>query len=157
GRQIVFVAAGETGPRLWVRSLSSTTAQAVAGTDGASAPFWSPDGRALAFFANSSLKRINIDGGTPQTLATIKGDGQGGTWNAGGAILFAESGTESILRVSASGGDATAATKPEGQSRHRWPIFLPDGLRFLFLVAGAPDVEGIYLGSLDRPTVARRL
>lgn len=137
--------------------MSSTTAQSITGTDGASAPFWSPDGRAIAFFANSSLKRIDLNGGTPQTLASISADPRGGTWNADGTILFADAGGGPILRISANGGDATAVTKPEGRSRHGWPIFLPDGHRFLYLATGGPDIEGIYLGSLDRATVARRL
>ena len=70
GRQIVFVALGEGGSRLWLRSLATTTAQPLAGTEGASYPFWSPDSRSVGFFADGKLKRIDMGGGAPQTVAT---------------------------------------------------------------------------------------
>lgn len=81
GRQIVFAASGNSGTsQLWLRSLATTTAQPLAGTEGARNPFWSPDGRAIGFFDGSALKRIDPDGGAPQTLAPIIGAVLGGTW-----------------------------------------------------------------------------
>ena len=71
GRQIVFVASGDGASRLWLRSLASTTAQPLAGTEGAAYPFWSPDNRSVGFFADGKLKRLDIGGGAPQTLATV--------------------------------------------------------------------------------------
>ena len=88
GRQIVFVASGDGTSRLWLRSLATTTAQPLPSTEGATAPFWSPDSRAIGFFAGGGLKRLDLGGGAPQTLARVIG-GQGGTWNADGVILFA--------------------------------------------------------------------
>jgi hypothetical protein len=69
GRQLVFAATEETGARLWRRSLDQATAQPLTGTDGARAPFWAPDGRAIGFFAGGKLKRLDLDGGLPQVLA----------------------------------------------------------------------------------------
>ena len=66
GRQIVFVASGDGPSRLWLRPLASTTAQPLAGTEGASLPFWSPDSRSVGFFADGKLKRLDIGGGPPQ-------------------------------------------------------------------------------------------
>ena len=63
GRHIVFVASGDGASRLWVRSLASTTAQPLAGTEGASYPFWSPDSKSVGFFAAGKLKRLDIGGG----------------------------------------------------------------------------------------------
>ena len=149
GRQIVFVAAGDGAPRLWVRWLAKTTAQPLAGTEGATHPFWSPDSRSIGFFAGTALKRLDLDGGAPQTIAPVTA-GQGAAWNADGVILFAPTTISPLMRVAVSGGAAKAATTlgPQ-QSAHRAPYFLPDGGRFLFFAMGAPDAAGIYLGALD--------
>ena len=149
GRQIVFVAAGDGAPRLWVRWLAKTTAQSLAGTEGATHPFWSPDSRSIAFFAGSALKRLDLGGGAPQTVTPVT-SGQGATWNADGVILFAPTTISPLMRVPVTGGAAKAATTlgPQ-QSSHRAPYFLPDGGRFLFFATGVPDAAGIYLGALD--------
>ncbi|MBM3819498.1 MAG: hypothetical protein FJW14_10870 [Acidimicrobiia bacterium] len=148
GRQIVFVASGDGVSRLWRRSLATTTAQPLAGTEGALSPFWSPDGRAVGFFANGQLKRIDLGGGAPQTVAPASVP-RGGTWNADGVILFAPSFGGTLVRVPASGGAPVAVTTLAGQTSHRWPSFLPDGRHFLFYAIGTPDTGGIYLGTLD--------
>jgi Tol biopolymer transport system component len=155
GRQIVFVASGDGASRLWRRSLATTTAQPLAGTEGATYPFWSPDSRAVAFFANGQLKRIDLEGGAPQTVAPAPG-ARGGTWNADGVILFAGSVSGPLVRVPASGGPPVAATTlAEQQAGHRLPSFLPDGRHFLFYAQGTPDTAGIYLGTLDAPDTHR--
>ena len=61
--QLAFVATAEGAPRLWVRPLDRVTAQTLAGTEGASHPFWAPDGRAIGFFAGGKLKRVDLAGG----------------------------------------------------------------------------------------------
>jgi Tol biopolymer transport system component len=150
GRQIVFVASGDGPSRLWLRSLATPTAQPLPGTEGARYPFWAPDGRSLGFFAAGALKRLDLGGGAPQTLAPAN-NGTGGAWNPDGVIVFAPTGTTTpLMRVSATGGSATAVTTlgPQ-QAGHVAPQFLPDGRRFLFAVRGAPDTAGIYLGGLD--------
>ena len=149
GRQIVFLASGDGASRLWLRSLATTTAQPLAGTEGAKLPFWSPDSRSIGFFAAGALKRLDVGGGAAQTLAPAI-SGCGGTWHPDGVIVFAPSSTTALMRVSANGGDAVAVTTlgPRQQS-HRAPQFLHDGRRILFYVKGAPDMAGIYLGALD--------
>ena len=150
GRQIVFVASGDGPSRLWLRSLATTTAQPLAGTEGARYPFWAPDGRSIGFFAAGVLKRLDLGGGAPQTLAPAT-NGSGGTWNPDGVIVFAPTAaTTPLMRVSATGGSPTAVTTlgPQ-QAAHVAPQFLPDGRRFLFTVRGAPETTGIYVGGLD--------
>jgi Tol biopolymer transport system component len=149
GRQIVFVATGDGASRLWLRSLATTTAQPLAGTEVAELPFWSPDSRSIGFFAGNQLKRLDLGGGAPQTLARVTVS-RGGTWNADGVIVFSGSASTPLMRVAATGGTPVAATTlgPQ-QAAHYHPHFLPDGRRLLFFVQGTPDTTGIYLGALD--------
>jgi Tol biopolymer transport system component len=148
GRMLAFIASENGAQRLWLRALDKTEAQPLSGTEGADYPFWSPDNRSIGFYVNGKLKRIDVSGGTPQTLANASAS-FGGTWNADGAIIFSSI-TGPLSRVSAAGGTAAPVTKlrPQ-QAQHRFPKFLPDGRHFVFFVAGAPEVTGIYLGSLD--------
>jgi Tol biopolymer transport system component len=154
GRWIVFVASGDGTSRLWLRPLSSTTAQPIAGTDGADTPFWSPDSKSIAFVANSQLKRVEVSGGAPQMLATPAFQ-LGGTWNADGVILFSQ-GAGPLFRVSATGGNAVPVTKlGTGQVSQGLPVFLPDGRQFLFGAVGTPDVQGIYWGMLGEDAATK--
>jgi len=148
GRQIVFVASGDGASRLWLRSLATTSALPLAGTDGATGPFWSPDGRSIGFFAGNALMRLDLGGGTPQVLARVEGP-RSGAWNVDGVILFSPITTSPLFRVPASGGEAVAVTRLDRQTNHRFPFFLPDGRQFLFHAAGSPEAAGIYLGGLD--------
>ena len=154
GRRVAFVASTSGINRLWVQPLSEASAQPLAGTEGASNPFWSPDSRFLGFFANRKLKRIEASGGPPQTLADAS-LGRGGSWSREGVILFVPNSREVVHRVSASGGEASRVTKLDAAASevsHRWPVFLPDGRRFLYLAqTNLPTGEknGIYAADLD--------
>jgi serine/threonine protein kinase len=149
GKQIAFVASGDGASRLWLRSLSATTAQPLAGTEGAAFPFWSPDSHSVGFFADGKLKRLDLGGGAAHTVAPAAA-GCGGTWNADGIMLYAPTANSPLFRVPASGGQAMAATKLGRQRSHRFPSFLPDGRQFIFYGASSPDY-GTFLGSLDSP------
>jgi Tol biopolymer transport system component len=153
GRQIVFVASGDGPSQLWLRQLDDTDARPLAGTEGASFPFWSPDSRSLGFFAEGKLKRLEIGGGAPQTLADAA-YGLGGTWSPDGTILFSPAGSSPLFRVSASGGEPEAVTELDGA--HSFPQFLPGGQQFLFYVGRrSPEANGTYLGSLDSSQTTR--
>jgi Tol biopolymer transport system component len=156
GQKLAFVAAADGISRLWLRSLDGTSTQPLAGTELARAPFWSPDGRSLGFFADGKLKRIDINGGLTRTLAGAP-IGVGGTWSREGVIVFAPA-AGALLRVPAAGGEAVPATRLDtGESSHRFPQFLPDDRHFLFYVRGTPEKRGIYLGSLDGSAPRRLL
>jgi len=154
GRNLVFVATGEGGSRLWLRSLAATSAQPLQGTQGGYGPFWSPDSRSLGFFTGPVLKRYDLDGGGSRVLASdLAGTGaNSGTWGADGTIVLATGTTSPLRRVSAGGGPAVSLTKLGDQDLgHLTPFLLPDGRRFLFLVRGVGKAEStaIYLGRLD--------
>jgi Tol biopolymer transport system component/predicted Ser/Thr protein kinase len=143
GTRIAYTALAKGVPYLYVRSLENGSVRTLAGTEGAALPFWSPAGDALAFFAQSRLKRVDLLTGAVQSLAQATLSPGGGSWNADGIIVFAPSIRGRILRVPAEGGEVTQVLA-EGRS----PRFLSDGRRFLFL--GLP---GISVGSLDSPGV----
>ena len=152
GRSLVFVASGDGPSRLWLRPLDQTEARPLAGTEGATQPFWSPDGRSIGFFAATALSRLDIAGGAPQVLATVAGNRDGGSWNADGTILYTPAVTSPLWRIAAAGGEPTAVTQlePPGQTAHRYPHFLPDGRHLSVLRAGDARHRG------DLPGVARR-
>ena len=150
GRRIAFTAAPTDAPRvLWIRSLDSLAPQRIAGTDGATHPFWSPDGGSVGFFADRKLKKIDLASGNVQVICDIAGAGGGASWNRDGVIVFsAAMGQDTGLwRVHASGGRTSAITPTEGR-RDGWPRFLPDGRQFLYMRAGQRE-QGVYVRQLD--------
>jgi hypothetical protein len=159
GRRLVLDLVSEGKNQLWLRSLDSPQLQPLAGTDNARGPFWSPDEKFIGFFADGKLKTMPATGGPPHVLCDGTGPGAEGTWNRDGVILFSTSGVgEPIRRVSTAGGECIAVTKPEGQSRHRVPKFLPDGKHFTYLVRGGDEAKrGLNVAALDNPTPRRIL
>ena len=160
GRMITFAASHGTGPPiLWLRNLDSFTSQMLAGTEGASFPFWSQDSRFIGFFAGGKLKKLDLSGRTVQVIADAP-DGRGGTWNREGVIVFAEGIGTGLRQVSAAGGMSMAATvldPSHGELSHRFPQFLPDGRHFLFVDHAAQTKLGVYVGSLDSKETKRVL
>jgi Tol biopolymer transport system component len=152
GRRIAFIEHAANGKdQIWVRSLDTFTAQPLAGTEGASYPFWSPDSRSIGFGVDGKLKRIDAAGGPPLTLADAP-NFRGGTWGAGGVIVFAQT-TGGLQRVPASGGAARPATTldgAKGEVNHRFPSFLPDGRHFVYgaLISSANQAM-VRIGTLD--------
>ena len=169
GRTVAFVAMdatrrfadAETSPgALYIRSLGSQEARRLSGTDGASSPFWSPDGRFVGFIAGGNLKKVAVAGGPPVTLAEHP-NGRS-AWSAQGVILYTRDDDSSgLYRIPDNGGQPTRVTeldRSRDESWHVHPIFLPDGRRFLFL-GGSNDrsKSAIYLASLDSQTRTRLL
>jgi eukaryotic-like serine/threonine-protein kinase len=156
GANVVFVGLLDAKQMLFLRPLNSATPRPLPGTEGGKFPFWSPDGKSIGFFADQQLKRLNIGGGPPTSLAPAA-DARGGTW-AGDNILFAPYIYSTIYRVPASGGKPVAVTTLDSSlhTTHRWPHFLPDGKHFLYLAAnhmtGKEGNSAINVGNIDGAT-----
>jgi Tol biopolymer transport system component len=158
GHTVAVVGDRQSGGKsaLWLYEIGSREAKSVANTDGASFPFWSPDGRSLGFFAEGKLKRLDIEGGAVQILCDAP-SGRGGSWNHDGVILFTPSGQigDGVNRISASGGTPqriSALDTGRSEASTRWPKFLPDGKHYLFMVfdvTGQGLTQAIYVASLD--------
>jgi Tol biopolymer transport system component/predicted Ser/Thr protein kinase len=134
GRRIVIRARGEDGKiQLWVRPFDSPAAQPLAGTENPVFPFWSPDGRFIAFFAEGKLKRIDVAGGPPLILADAPNP-RGGSWSPQDIIVFGakEGPLQRVAVAGASPPSAATALQPDRDLGHSFPWFLPDGHHFLF-------------------------
>jgi serine/threonine-protein kinase len=132
GKWLAFVArSSDSDAMLWMRPVDGTTATQITGTEDASYPFWSPDSRSVAFFAQSKLKRVDVRSGTPRILCDAV-DPRGGTWSSEDLMVIALS-RGGLWRIPASGGALTPVTTvTSDETGHRWPAFLPDGHHILF-------------------------
>ena len=161
GSAVVVTLAKETGEGyLWVRDLDDPVGRVIQGTENASYPFWSPDSRQIAFFADGKLKRVPRAGGAVQRVCDAA-NGRGGAWSQSGTIVFAPNPYSPLFKVAADGGAPEAATKLDatgGINSHRFPCFLPDGRHFTYSVLPEvqPTLYPVFVASLDGP-VGKRL
>jgi eukaryotic-like serine/threonine-protein kinase len=144
GTALVFRVVRKGEPLLAVRSLDALDARIVPGTEGASWPFWSPDSRVVAFFADGKLKKTPVSAGPVQEICDAPA-GLGGDWNRDGVIVFLGGETDGFYQVPAGGGVRRSVVSSQNGERFRSrPQFLPDGRRFLYAV----NPDSVYLGSL---------
>ena len=139
GLQIAYLGTDAQGqPGVWLRPLAALEARLLAGTTGASSLFWSPDGDSIGFVAGGKIQRIAVAGGAPAPICAVPGQtGITATWGSAGEILFSSILGRAIYRVPASGGTPVLEVDVggiQGAWRPVWPLFLPDGKRFLYLL-----------------------
>ena len=164
GRSIAFVGAlPASTAQLWLRRLEAPEIRGLPGTEGARAPFWSPDSSSIAFTAEEELRKLVLAKGTVQRICSLpQGGFNGGTWNGEGTIVFSTGGeTASLYSVSAGGGEANPLTphdKSRGETAHYDPEFLPDGQHLLFVVWSSKEENaGLHVTSLHAPGERRRI
>ena len=151
GRKVVFTATSTDGrTRIWVRDLESEYSRVLPGTEignvGYGSPFWSHDSDSIAYADGRQLKRVDASGNSPPRIITeARVPLASGTWSSRGVILCGSLDLAAVVKVADIGGTATPVT-PEGGTL---PFFLPDQKHFLYHLSGAPDVQGIYIGSID--------
>ena len=140
---------------IWMYEPGTQDATSLPNTEGASFPFWSPDGQSLGFFADGKLKKLSLAGGPAQALCDAP-TGRGGSWSKDGVIIFTPSGHLGVglYRISEAGGTPVQITVPDKsllEDSHRWPFFLPDGIHYLFSaihLSGRRELSSVYLGAL---------
>ncbi len=141
GGTVAYVGMHEDRLQLFVRSLDRQDAVALPGTEGAVSPTFSPDGRWIAFFAQSKLRKISITGSDLQDICTGTKDGRGATWSTDGRIYYAPNNFSGLWSVPAAGGAPTALTtldSTRGEISHRAPFALPDREHLLFAIWTGP-------------------
>ena len=147
GTRLVY----EANQQLYSRRLDQLQAAPIRGSEGGTAPFFSPDGQWMGFFTGTQLKKVPINGGAPITLCDVLA-GLSGTWGADGTIVYGRVGPTGLSRVSAAGGTPEAfSTRKEGEVDHDYPDFLPGGDAVLFTISqtGSWDDAQLVVQSLD--------
>jgi serine/threonine-protein kinase len=156
GSQLAFSACGVDGCALYVRRSDRLDASPLGGTADAAAPFFSPDGRWIGFFADGHLKKVAVNGGVPVTLAEAA-DPLGGTWTTNDRIVYA--GAAPGLRIiPATGGQSEPLTTPNqqaGEVRHARPSAVPNTRFLLFTIATSPELVRGRIALLDVNTRSR--
>ena len=162
GRRLAYVGSGEPSREvhLWIRVLSDDTSQAVTGTEDAATPFWSPDSRSIAYYANGQLWRVEVGGGRPEKICDIPNvvpQAPSGAWGPGDVIVFSNGKT--LWRVSARGGQPEELTTLEAgqETQHGFPWFLPGAGRVVFTAYRGLEPVGVYALDLESRTRRRIL
>ena len=163
GSLLAFVASTQGESRVYLRSLGDVTARAVPGTEGATNPVFSPDGKEIAFFTTGRLKKTTLDGVvTMISEAGSDGDPRGIAWLPDGTVAFASIAAGPLVQVRSTGGPTrplTTLDEKKGERTHRWPAALPGG-RLLFTVGtlGSPDnYDRATIEALDLATGKRQV
>jgi serine/threonine-protein kinase len=166
GTRLALVAIGaDEKRRIYVRSLDGLLGTALAGTENASDPFFSPDSQWIGFFAHGKLKKISVQGGAAVTLCDAPTD-RGGSWGEDGTIVFTPDIVVPLSKVSSAGGKPeplTTLDKQAGDVTHRWPQVLPGSNAVLFTsatrsvgpIAEDADIVVYSMASGQRKTVQR--
>jgi serine/threonine protein kinase/Tol biopolymer transport system component len=162
GSRLAFVAWKDArGPaQLYVRQVNQLEATALRGTEGASSPFFSPDGHWIGFFSRGVLKKISIAGGAAIAVCDAP-NGRGGDWGEDGTIVFSPDSQPGVKlrRVSSAGGMSEPLTSSiEPEHWQRWPQLLPGGTAVLYTGDGTSgDANDANIVLQPLPSGARKI
>lgn len=143
GKYIAYIGTNNGGSQIYLRSMTAYNMTPIEGTEGADNPFFSPDGKWIAFFANGKLKKISLTGGTPETLCDAPGD-RGGSWADNGKIYFSPNYASGIMEISSDGGNETVVTNLDtlkSERTHRWCQVLPGSKWMLYTIGNQTNVN----------------
>ncbi len=166
GTTLVYAAIADGRTQLFVRSLATFAIDPLAGTEDATQPFFSPDGRRVGFFAAGFLRWVSLDGGAPVDIVPVAGETAGASWGAGDEIIFAPLGGQGLQRVSIRSpaddstptvSDVTQLDEDAAEIAHGWPHLLPDGRSIVFTVGRNerdPRLAWMSLETKDRQLLA---
>jgi Tol biopolymer transport system component/tRNA A-37 threonylcarbamoyl transferase component Bud32 len=156
GTHLAYVAIQSGTQQLYLRAMDSLDAKLIPGAEGATEPFFSPDGQWLGFFAGGKLKKVSVSGGAAITLSGAETFHNGASWGSQGTIIFGTA-TEPLKQVSDAGGAPQSLTRLEkGETRHRWPEFLPGGKAVLFAAGNGANWSGAQIAAQSVLTGERR-
>ena len=153
GTRVAFSSRTEDGSmRLYWRRLDQATATPLPGTESAFSPFFSPNGEQIGFFAEGSLKKVELATGNVTVLANAVNPA-GGTWGEDGLIVFNRAPGLDLWTIPANGGGLKQVPRPMDESRLRyWPQLLP-GAKVLLVTGvtrqGDVDQESVETVSLE--------
>ena len=159
GTHLAYSASRGGAQQLYLRSMDSLEAKAIPGTEGASEPFFSPDGQWIGFFAQGKLRKVSVNGGSSQTLSDAPYP-VGGSWGPDDTIYFAPSNLSGLWKIPASGGKPEEVSKLDrsmGEFSHRWPQILPGGKAVLFTIYTGPGWDERHIAVLVLATGERRI
>jgi len=156
GSQLAYVAEDAAGERrVWIRPMSSVDARPIAGTDGARAVIWSPDGRSIAFFAGDKLKRLDPPDGSPVTVTDVPDVRVVATWGRDDILFSVLPG--GLYRVPSRGGQATLERTPDRTQNEvtlLYPAFLPDGRRYVYMARQTDGGGSVRSAEVGQPASA---
>ena len=149
GYTLVYRGQAAASSMLYRRDASQLTPRPIAGTEGATLPFLSPDGKWVAFWSGGELKKVPIDGGPAVVIAAVT-QSQGASWGPDNVIVLGPYGAvEGLSRVAASGPTPSPFTRPDsakGELSQRWPHVLADGKTVLYTSWGSGGVQTARIG-----------
>ena len=139
GTRVAYIATQGGSQQLYLRAMDSSDARPIPGTEGAIAPFFSPDSQWVGFFVPGRLKKVSVNGGAAVTIGDVVGPGpRSATWGSDDTIMFHYAGSLGLWRVPAAGGTPqrlTTSAAGNGAGTHAYPQFLPDSTSALFVAA----------------------
>lgn len=143
GKYVTYIGIMNGFPQLFLRPINGFEVTPVEGTQGASNPFFSPDGKWIAFFAGGKLKKISVNGGTPETLCDAPAN-RGGSWADNDNIIFAGDYSSGLTEISSNGDNKKELTKldfSKSERTHRWPQVLPGSKWVLYTIGDQANVN----------------
>lgn len=139
GRRFVYRSGNPGATRLFLRTMDTGTVQAIAGTENAHTPFFSPNGQSLGFLSGTTVQQVSLDGGQPVEIGVVPSltpGSPGATWSEDGTVVLA-AGLGGLFAVPTNGGPLERLTAPDperGEDLHYGPQFLPGGRELLFMI-----------------------